>query len=318
MSYLLILSDKIKIIVQRGIYMKKRICTVAMVFLMALIAIPAVYASGDHSACATRYPVVLAHGMGATDDMFGFINYWWGIESALEDEGADVYVTAVNCMDGTRDKAQQFRAQVLQILAITGAAKINVIGHSHGTIYTRDAITNLGLSTRVASHTSLCGPHRGSSAADVIVGVCGDVGGWLVGVTTDVIYSLLMGDSDPDSYDNAIAVTRPFMNNVFNPNTPNKSGIYYQSFATKIKTITADMVLEPTWLLIKFFEGDNDGLVSVNSAKWGNFRGVESGAWWCGGVSHINAIGHFFGVTPGFDASEWMVGIVNDLKNRGY
>jgi triacylglycerol lipase len=226
-----------------------------------------------------EYPVVLAHGMGATDDMFGVIDYWWGIEGALEDEGADVYVTAVNCMDSTQNKAAQFRAQVLQILAATGAAKVNIIGHSHGTIYTRYAITNLGLASKVASHTSLCGPHRGSSAADVIIGVCGDVGGWLVGATCDVIYSFLLGDSNPNSYDNAIAVSRPYMNNVFNPNCPNASGIYYQSFATRIKTITADMMLEPTFLLILYYEGANDGLVSVNSAKWGNFRGVIEGAW---------------------------------------
>ncbi len=296
----------------------KKFMILLLFVLIGCVATPMVFAGGSSAPCATKYPVVLAHGMGATDDMFGVIDYWWGIEGALEDEGADVYVTAVNCMDSTQNKAAQFRAQVLQILAATGAAKVNIIGHSHGTIYTRYAITNLGLASKVASHTSLCGPHRGSSAADVIIGVCGDVGGWLVGATCDVIYAFLLGDASPNSYDNAIAVSRPYMNNVFNPNCPNASGIYYQSFATRIKTITADMMLEPTFFIILYYEGANDGLVSVESAKWGNFRGVEEGAWYAGGVSHINAIGHFFGVTPGFDAPEWMVGIVTDLKNRGY
>jgi hypothetical protein len=36
-----------------------------------------------------------------------------------------------------------------------------------------------------------------------------------------------------------------------------------------------------------------------------------------GGVSHINAIGHFFGVTPGFDAPEWMVGSLPTLRTEG-
>lgn len=291
----------------------------AVMLAACLFVVPSqVFAGGDEEICATRYPVVLAHGMGATDDMFGVIDYWWGIERALEDEGADVYVTAVNCMDSTENKARQFKEQFLRILASTGASKANIIGHSHGTIYTRYAVSNLGIGKKVASHTSMCGPHRGSAVADVLIDILPDSGQWLVGATLDLVYSFLLGDSNPNSLQNAYAVSRPFMNNVFNPNTPNVSGVYYQSWATKIKTITPELVLEPTWLLLLFYEGANDGLVSVNSAKWGNFRGVESGAWWCGGVSHINAINHFFGVTPGFDAPGFYVNCVSELKNSGY
>jgi triacylglycerol lipase len=256
--------------------------------------------------------------MGATDDMLGVLDYWWGIEGALEDEGADVYVTSVNCMDSTANKAAQFKQQFLQILAVTGKPKANIIAHSHGTLYTRYAISNLGLSSKVASYTSLCGPHRGSAVADVIIDILPDAGEWLVGTALDIIYALLMGDSSPDSVQNAYDVSRPFMNNVFNPNTPNMAGVYYQSWATKIKYLTADLVLEPTWLLLNFYEGSNDGLVSVTSAQWGNFRGVVEGAWWCGGVSHINAINHFFGITPGFDAPAFYVDIASELRDKGY
>ncbi|MGV7928627.1 MAG: esterase/lipase family protein [Spirochaetota bacterium] len=287
--------------------------------ILGLFLSPAtLMAGGDDASCATNYPIVLAHGMGATDDMLGVIDYWWGIEGALEDEGANVYVTAVNCMDSTASKALQFKQQYLQVLAVTGKAKANIIGHSHGTVYTRYAISNLGLAPKVASHTSMCGPHRGSAVADVLINVLPDAGEWLVGATLDVVYAFLLGDSSPDSLQNAYDVSRPFMNNVFNPNTPNISGVYYQSWATKIKTITPDLILEPTWLLLLFYEGANDGLVSINSAKWGTFRGTEEGAWWAGGVSHINAINHFFGITPGFDAPQFYVDIVSDLKNKGY
>lgn len=65
-------------------------------------------------------------------------------------------------------------------------------------------------------------------------------------------------------------------------------------------------------------EGANDGLVGVESAKWGNFRGVEDAAWYSPGCDHLNMVGHLFGVTPGFDAPEFFTGIVGDLKNRGY
>ncbi|MCU0848319.1 MAG: alpha/beta hydrolase [Spirochaetes bacterium] len=288
--------------------------------IILALAIPfAVFAGGDSSPCKTVYPIVLAHGMGATDNMLGFINYWWGTESALEGKGADVYITKVNCMDTTQNKAAAFKTQFLQILAATGKAKANIIGHSHGTIYTRYAITNLGLGTKAASHTSLCGPHRGSAVADVILGLAGDTGGWLIGATLDVVYAFIMGDAHPQSYANGVCVTRPYMNNTFNPNCPNKSGVYYQSYATRITLIASnDMVLTPTYWLLNFYEGQNDGLVSVTSAKWGTFRGVQEGTWILGGVSHINAIGHFFGVTPGFSSTDWITGIVGDLKSKGY
>ncbi len=293
--------------------------SLALILVLAFLLPSLVFAGGDVDKCTTKNPVILAHGMFANDDMLGFIDYWWGIEDALEDEGCEVYVTSINAMDSSEAKAEAWKQQVLEIEILSGKHKFNVIGHSHGGIYSRYAISNLGLDNKIASHTSYCSPHRGSATADVIMGIVPDpledFIGWMVNT---FIAGFVFGDSDPDSLANGYGVTREYMNNVFNPNSPDMPGIYYQSYATKIKTITADMVLEPSWILLKFYEGANDGLVSVDSAKWGTFRGVESGAWWAGGVSHINAIGHFFGITPGFDAGEHFVDIVSDLKDMGY
>ncbi|MGL4368070.1 MAG: alpha/beta hydrolase, partial [Spirochaetota bacterium] len=110
----------------------------------------------------------------------------------------------------------------------------------------------------------------------------------------------------------------------FNNNVPNASGVYYQSWATKIKTLPVDLinmgsfVMGATWAVELALKGANDGVVSVNSAKWGTFRGTQSGAWWCFGVSHLNATGQFFGVTPGFSAPDFYVSVVKDLKSKGY
>jgi len=290
-----------------------------VVLLISLFAtVPAmVYAGGSSTACQTRYPIVFAHGMAFADGMLG-IDYWWDIIDDIEDNGARTFVASVNAMDTTANKAAQFRQQFLEFLAIAGAAKGNIIGHSHGGIYTRYAISNLGLSSKVASLTTLCSPHRGSAVADVVLGILPDSGEWLVGSILDLVYKFL-GDADPNSVQNGSNLVRSYMINTFNPSTPNMSGVYYQSWATKIYTITADMVLEGTWLLLLFYEGANDGLVSVTSAQWGNFRGTWTGSWYnAGGVSHINAVNHFFGLTPGADVEAWYVDIVKDLKNRGY
>ncbi len=295
---------------------------IAGLILFFLITVPfTAIAGGDSNTCDTRYPVVLAHGMGASAEILGIVDYWWGIEDALTDEGCDLYITSVNGMDSTRAKAEDFKNQFLQILSISGASKANIIGHSHGTIYTRDAISNLGLSTKVASYTSLCGPHRGSAVGDVVVGIVPDSLEWLVGDTTDFIYAFLMGDTNPDSLANAYDITRPYMINTFNPNTPNMPGIYYQSWAAKIKMMAIDArnwYFMATWPILLGYEGDNDGLVSVNSAKWGTFRGTEDASWYSAGCDHLNMVGQLFGVTPGFDAPEFFVDMVSELKDWGY
>jgi len=206
-----------------------------------LLCIPGMALAGGSSYKAdTKYPIVLAHGMGASAEILGIVDYWWGIPGALTDEGAQVFITSVNGMDSTRNKAIDFKNQFLAIKAYTGKAKLNIIGHSHGTVYTRDAISNLGLAPYVASHSSIAGPHRGSAVADVVVGVVPDSLEWLVGDTLDFIYAFLFGDTDPNSLQNGYDMTRPYMINTFNPHTPNMSGVYYQSWAAKIKTMAVN------------------------------------------------------------------------------
>ena len=164
----------------------------------------------------------------------------------------------------------------------------------------------------------MAGPHRGSAIADVIVGIVPNSLEWLVGDTLDFVYAFIFGDTNPNSLQNGYDLTRPYMQNMFNPNTPNKSGVYYQSWAGKAKISCPNLFLEPTWIVLLAYEGDNDGLVCVNSAKWGNFRGVQEAAWYSPGCDHFNMVDQVFGITPGFDAPGFYVDVVSDLKNRGY
>lgn len=298
--------------------MKKLTLIGLTLFLTAIFLLPGnVLAGGDSYTCDTKYPIVMAHGMGASAEILGIVDYWWGIPEALEDEGADVFVTSVNGMDSTRNKAVDFKNQFLQIKAYTGASKLNIIGHSHGTIYTRDAISNLGLAPYVASHTSIAGPHRGSALADLIMYSFSDDVVNMLGSSLDFVYAFIFGDSNPESVANGYDLCTDYMVDTFNPNTPNMSGIYYQSWAAKAKTSCPSVILEATWLIMLVQEGANDGLVSVNSAKWGNFRGVEDAAWYSVGCDHLNIVGQLFGITPGFDENEFYIDIASGLKARG-
>ena len=288
-----------------------------LVSLILLLSVTLSFAGGNKGSdkCKTKYPIVLAHGMGAQFEIaWGITHYWNNIPKELKNEGATVYITSVNSMDGTENKAKAFRKQVLEILAISGASKVNIIGHSHGSVYSRYAITNLdGLTNRVASHTSIAGPHRGSVIAELVLGLIDD------NILEDVangFFGLIMNDTNSDTKQNLEDLTRSFMIDVFNPNTPNINGIYYQSYAYRIKNVIGAGMFLPTWPIQKKYEGENDGLVAVESAKWGKFRGVITGGLF--GVNHLSAVDMLFGMTPGFDAPAHYVGMVGELKGMGY
>lgn len=277
-----------------------------------------VYAASHSESCDTKYPIILAHGTGGAEKILGIVDYWWGIPEALESEGAEVYVTTVNGLDGTIEKAEAFKKEFLVIQAVSGALKFNIIGHSHGALYTRYAISNLGLASYVQSCTSIAGPHYGMALADMLIADTPECLKLFSGKTLDFVFTYFFNDTDPDSWDNVYDVATLYMKETFNPNTPDKEGVYYQSWAAKVERFCPNPVLEPTWRLLLSHEGSNDGLVGVESAKWGNFQGVESGAWWSPGCDHLNIIGHLFGITPGFNAPDFYIDLVSELKNKGF
>ncbi len=284
--------------------------------IIILFTVPAiVFAGGSSNSCATKYPIVLSHGMGAQANNLG-IGYWYNIPSALTSEGAKVYISNQVALNSSAYRGAELKTFVLQVLAVTGAAKVNIVAHSQGGLDARYMISNLGMSTKVATLTTMSTPHRGSAVADVIMKLNADTGGWIASIA-DTVYIWLFGGKQ--NIMGASILTRPYMANTFNPNTPNKTGVMYQSWTAKIKLITADFLLsQPTWLLLLYYEGANDCLVSTTSGQWGTFRGVLDGAWYAGGVSHFNMCDQFLGITPGFDAPTQYANLVAELKNKGY
>ena len=298
--------------------MNKKLNSILLSLCIALLIPATAFSAGKTSTCDTLYPVILAHGTGGADKIMGIVDYWWGIPDALADEGAEVYISRVNGLDGTEAKARQFKAEFLDIQAISGAAKFNIIAHSHGALYARYAISNLALANSVESLTSIAGPHQGMVLADLIVEKFPEPLKPLTGDSLNIVYAYLFGDTNPDSLANVYDVTTDYMQRVFNPHTLNATGVTYQSWAAKVKTGCPTLVLNPVWRLLRTAEGPNDGLVGVESAKWGKDCGVQSAAWWSPGCDHINIIGHLFGITPGFSAPDFYVSIVADLKDQGF
>jgi len=116
----------------------------------------------------TRYPIVLVHGLFGFDSALG-VDYFYGIPDSLRQGGAKVYVAQVSAANSTEVRGEQLLAQVKTILAITGASKVNLVGHSHGGPTTRYVA---GVAPQlVASVTSIGGVNKGSRVADILRGV---------------------------------------------------------------------------------------------------------------------------------------------------
>ena len=75
--------------------------------------------------------------------------------------------------------------------------------------------------------------------------------------------------------------------------------------------------LNVSYRLVKRFDGQNDGLVSVESAEWGSrFTLLEpSGRR---GITHADVIDLGRENIRGFDVREFYVNLVQRLKERGY
>ncbi|SCW86030.1 MULTISPECIES: triacylglycerol lipase [unclassified Pseudomonas] len=115
--------------------------------------------------CATRYPLVLVPGM------LGFIrlvlySYWYGIVSALRRGGAVVVAVKVSPLHSSEVRGEQLLARIEEILRQTGAQKVNLIGHSQGSLTARYAAAKRP--DLVASVTSVAGTNHGSELADYL------------------------------------------------------------------------------------------------------------------------------------------------------
>ncbi|AJY39452.1 lipase [Burkholderia humptydooensis] len=120
---------------------------------------------------ATRYPIILVHGLTGTDDYFGVVPYWYGMQSDLQRHGATVFVADLSGFQsdlGPNGRGEQLLAYVKQVLAVTGAQKVNLIGHSQGGLTSRYVAAVAP--DLVASVTSIATPHRGSPFADFVLG----------------------------------------------------------------------------------------------------------------------------------------------------
>lgn len=133
--------------------------------LLAALCLPAHAQSSGYT--QTKYPIVLVHGLFGAETIAG-VPYFYQIPAGLTQDGAQVYDVNLSAVNGDEVRGEQLLSQVQQILATSGAVKVNLIGHSQGGLDVRYvAAVRPDL---VASVTTVNTPHAGSAVADSILG----------------------------------------------------------------------------------------------------------------------------------------------------
>jgi triacylglycerol lipase len=214
-------------------------------------------------------PIVLHHGFlsgeGVTlANLPGAKTFSSSIERVITDRGHPLIITRVHPVQSIAYRAAQLKSQLLpQILSRKpGQRRCIIIAHSMGGLDARYMISKLGMADYVAALLTICTPHRGSPFAD-----------WLMNNIDNVPMAnqvlARVGLDWPSVRDLTVKSMKQF-----NQDVPDAKGVKYYSVGGDTTPIAVPKFMFFTHDMIQKLEGDNDGIVSIASSKWGTYLGT--------------------------------------------
>ncbi len=271
-------------------------------------------ARAENEVCKTKYPLLFVHGVFFRD--FHYVNYWGRIPAELIKNGAEIYYGSQQSADTVENCGKELAERICEIVEKTGCEKVNIIAHSKGGLDSRAAIARFGAEPYVASLTTINTPHRGCIFAEYLLKKAPKK--FRNAVAESYNSALLkLGDTKPDFLGAVNDLTESACLK-FNENTADSPEVLYESVMSYCRRArNGQFPLNISYHLVKHFDGQNDGLVSVESAKWGSkFTLVEPKGK--RGISHGDMVDLNRENLRDFDVREFYVSLVSALKERGY
>lgn len=279
----------------------------------------------------TKYPMVFAHGLTGFirlgTESFG-LDYWHQILPDLARNGANAWATRVSPFNSNDVRGEQLLQQVEEVIAITGAEKVNLIGHSQGA----HSVRYVGgvIPAQVASVTTVAGVNKGSPMADFILKTEGTgldlalasavnfVSGaivWAQGLDPHSFPHDSLASAKSLSTSGAIAFNQRFPAGI--PKTACGEGSYQEN-GMRLYSFTgnspfnsamdaSDYIMQIASAIVDK-EGANDGLVSVCSARFG--KTIRDNYRW----NHLDEVNQILGVRGLF--SQDPVQVYREHANR--
>lgn len=271
----------------------------------------------------TKYPIILAHGIVLRDVRilrrtkkkkgprgFNVFKAFGQIETDLRAAGYTVCTAKSDGLGTIENNATQLKRQILHVLRVTGAEKVNIIAHSKGGLDTRYMLAHLGMEDKVASVTFLCTPHKGSEVATKIYALPAPAKEWIAFWLN--FWYRRFGDRAPD----ALEVCRQLVYSEDGVlNTEHGSEILMQSYSATLHRFRDDPVMGiPLRISKRAGSGDTDGLVSVESSKFADYKGDCVGA----SVSHSEIVDFLTRKKKKATVYAFYRSVCADLADRGY
>ena len=291
----------------------------------------------------TKYPIVLVHGFLGWNRLAGILDYFNGVPQTLMSNGADVFTTKTSSVNSSEVRGEQLLKQINYVTAITGANKVNLVGHSQGGLDSRYIATVAP--AKVASVTEVSSPNKGSGTSDFVVetlidnkATANQLGGKVliaaveaIGVSSDILSGVPLDKLQDQSSLNFVTTTTTEASVDFNAKYPAPlpatycgqptatkapNGVSYYSWAG---TGNITNILDPSDYVLALtgqtHKGvPNDGLVDYCSTRVGyvvrdDYR-----------MNHLDTINQLLGLSSWIETNPLTVyrTQANRLKNAGY
>jgi triacylglycerol lipase len=160
--------------------------TTSLLLSLSLASTPAQAASHD--------PIVFVHGLNGSASGW---NDWVADFEADGYSSSELFAWSYDWTQSNVTTASQLATEVKSVLAQTGASKVDIVGHSMGTLSARYYLKNLGGTSYVDHFVSVAGVNHGTSIASLC--------GWLytsckeMQTGSSFLTALNSGDETPGS-----------------------------------------------------------------------------------------------------------------------
>lgn len=262
--------------------------------------------------CKTKYPLLLVHGVFFRD--FRYLNYWGRIPAELEKNGTTIFYGNQPSAASVEGSARILADRIEGIVKQTGCEKINIIAHSKGGLDCRYAISQLGISDKVASLTTINSPHQGCEFADYLLS---KIPPKQQSAVAGAYNAALRKFGEKADFLEAVGDLTVSACQARNKIITDSDNVYYQSIGSQLNYANSGKFpLNFTYRMVHYFDGSNDGLVGEKSFRLGKYRHLTASGK--RGISHADMIDLNRENIPDFDVREFYVQLVSDLREMGY
>jgi triacylglycerol lipase len=248
-----------------------------------------------------------------------------------------VLATSVPPSSAIEERAAKLSADIAALAESSESPTVNIIAHSMGGLDARHMIAHCPPpGVRIASLVTVASPHRGSTFADFLLPEGYDHNASSASSSSStsaadgeqpqlplIHLSRLYGLLERAGLGTTAfgQLTTRYMTQTFNPSTPDRHDVRYFSFGAACPCPPLLSPFRHSWHIIRDAEGSNDGLVSVDSSRWGDYRGTLMG------VSHLDLINwsnkvrwtlrEWMGIRKPFNAIAFYLDIADMLAKEG-